>query len=389
MRIGVNALFLLLGRYGGLETYLRALLHAMPAQAPESDFVLFTERTNLGSFADDGVPNLREVLCRAPILRNRKARWATRIAYEYGFLSRRACSERLDVLFSPCFTAPAHPRYASVVTIPDMQQEDHPEYFSTIERRIFLPLMRQAARNAAHILTISEYAKTRIVATYDVSEARVTVTPLAADARFSIGVPATEMMRAQQAHGIRAPYILSVATLHRHKNLDLLIDAFRALRESGEHAMHLVLVGLSGTATEQLRTRIGAEGLGEVIRITGFVPDADLPALYQGASVFVLPSRYEGFGIPVLEAMASGTPVITTTATSLPEVAGDAAVLIDPDDTAGLVAALHRIVADQAYRTELIGRGRERATTFSWERTAALTLAALQAADANRRARSR
>jgi glycosyltransferase involved in cell wall biosynthesis len=380
VRIGVNALFLLLGRYGGLETYLRALLRELPLLAPDDEFIVFTERTNARSFGAASLPNLREVVCSVPALPNRKARWGTRIVYEYGFLPRRARKDQIDVLFSPCFTAPAHPAYTSVVTIPDVQQEDHPEYFSAIDRRIFVPLIGRSARTAAHILTLSTYAKHRIVALYGVPEERVIVTPLAADARFSAPVSEADIARVQRVHSLRPPYILSVATLHPHKNIDALIDAFSALRAQMAPAPQLVLVGLRGMAAEQLQAHIRRAGLSEVIRLTGFVPDADLPAIYRGAAVFALPSRYEGFGIPVLEAMASGVPVITTTATSLPEVAGDAAILVDPDDRAALVAALWGALTDEALRGDLIARGHIQTRRFAWRQTAETTLATLRQA---------
>ncbi len=334
MRVGINSLFLIPEGVGGSETYLRNLIRELPALDPAIAYTLFTNRENAGTFEVPAGANVREVPC--PV---RAVRRPERLAYEYGLLPVRAQRHHLDVLFSPGFTAPARRGYASVVNILDMQPEDMPENFTPFYHFVHTRLMRRAARSAAHVLTLSEHAKRRIVAVYNIPPERITVSHLAAEPVYFTRVTPEEIARVRQTYGIRSPYILSVATLHPHKNLDALIDAVVALGKSGDRAVQLVLVGLRGNAAATLREKIRAAGIEELVVMTGWVPDADLPPLYQGATVYVLPSRYEGFGIPVLEAMASGTPVITTTAASLPEVAGDAALLVDPEDRAALVTA--------------------------------------------------
>ena len=270
-------------------------------------------------------------------------------------------------------------RYASVVTIHDMQHEDMPELFPWLDRTVFLTLLRRVARNAAHILTMSEYTKERIIARYGIPPERITVGYNAASPAFFARVGPEEIARVRAKYGIVGGYLLSVATLHAHKNLDLLIDAVKVLRSQppGED-IRLVLVGLRGTAADTLAAKIRAVGGEAFMTCTGYVPDADLAALYQGATACVTPSRYEGFGIPVLEAMASGVPVVMSNATALPEVAGDAALMFDPADLAALVAALHRVLSDADLRAALIARGVARAQQFTWRRTAEITLAVLQ-----------
>jgi len=377
VRVGVNAMFLALGQYGGVETYTRALMRELPTLDDAIKYNIFTPPQAAGTWHAGGT--MREILCPLPRIANRKVQWAARLAYEYGVLPSRAVRGRCEVLFSPCFTAPIRPRYASVVTIHDMQHEDMPELFPWLDRTVFLTLLRRAARDAAHILTMSEYTKGRIIARYGIPPERITVGHNAASPAFFARVGPEEIARVRTKYSVTGRYLLSVATLHAHKNLDLLIDAVKALRlQSPGEDLRLVLVGLRGTAADPLSAKIRMVGGEEFITRTGYVPDADLPALYQGASACITPSRYEGFGIPVLEAMASGVPVVTSNATALPEVAGDAALMFDPADLTALIAALRRVLADADLCAALIARGTARAQQFTWRRTAEITLAVLR-----------
>ena len=380
MHVGINALFLVLGRYGGIETYLRNLARELPLVDPSVTYTLFTGPASAGTFAVGNAPNFHEYRCPFPSIPNRKLAWASRLAYEYAVLPRYVQQRGVDVLFSPCFTAPARRAYVSVATIPDVQHEDHPENFPAVDRLAFTRVLRRTARTASHILTLSEYAKRRIIEVYGLPPERVTATPLAADPVYFTRIAPDEIARVRHMYGLRAPYLLSVATLHPHKNLQMLLEAYAMLKQTDPESPSLVLTGLRGMAAEAIERSIAAMGLTNDVRITGWVGDADMPALFQGASVFVLPSRYEGFGLPVLEAMASGVPVVTTTATSLPEVAGDAALLVDPDDREGFVSALSRILTDADLRHSLVDKGCMRARQFTWSKTAGTILDVLQRA---------
>lgn len=374
-RIGVNSLAFDPLSAGGVWTYLWNLLRELPTLDDTTHYTLFTNRENAGAFDTQGATNVRQIAC--PVTMTRRL---SRFAYEWGFLPVRARQEKIGVLFSPFFTSPFRLGYKSVLTVHDVLYKDFPEQFASLEQSFFNTVFDSTVRSATHILTVSDDAKRRIVHAYRLPPERITVAHLAASPVYFTRVDREAIDRVREKYGVHTPYILSVTALRAHKNLEVLIDAFDALRRTFATPITLVLVGLRHTAEGAVTARIRALGLEEEVILTGYVPDSDLPALYQGARAFVLPSRYEGFGLPVLEAMASGVPVLTTTATALPEVAGEAALFFDPDDRGALVAGLRRVLGDEGLRREMVERGRERARQFTWRKSAEVTLAAFQRA---------
>jgi len=367
-RIGINSLAFDPTSAGGVWTYLWNLMRELPTLDDTTHYTLFTNRENAGAFDTPGATNLRRIAC--PVTMTRRL---SRFAYEWGFLPVRARQERIGVLFSPFFTSPLRLGYKSVLTVHDVLYKDFPEQFASLEQSVFNTLFGYTVQSATHILTVSEYAKRRIMHAYHLPAERITVAHLAASPIYFARVDQEAIRRVREMYGVHTPYILSVTALRAHKNLEVLIDAFDALRRTIATPLTLVLSGLHDSAGGAVAARIRALGLEKQIIRTGWVADSDLPALYQGASAFVLPSRYEGFGLPVLEAMASGVPVLTTTATALPEIAGDAALFFDPDDRRALVAGLEQVLGDAALHRELVGRGYERARQFTWRRTAEIT----------------
>ena len=240
----------------------------------------------------------------------------------------------------------------------------------------------KCAQKRDHVITISNHAKGDIHRLLGIPLDRISVTYIAAEESFRPVADPADRETVSRRYGISPPYLLYVGGLvysDPRKNLDTLLDAFAAVVADGEE-LTLVLAGKKGRLAETLETRVARAGLGGRVVFTDFVADADLPALLSGARAFVYPSRYEGFGLPVLEAMACGAPTIAYRATSIPEVVGeDGALLVPPDDTRALVQALREVIERSDLRAELSKKGIARARAFSWDRTARETVAVYRA----------
>lgn len=258
----------------------------------------------------------------------------------------------------------------TVLTVCDLSCFDHPEAHPAERVSLMQRDMPASIARADHIIVISEATGAALRRWFDVDPARITTTYLAADARFRPHA-AAELAPVLATWGLTSgQYVLSVGTLEPRKNLTALFEAYAGLSSGLRQRFPLVVAGMSGWHTQGLMK--SAEGLisrGE-LRLLGYVDDAIVPALYAGAAAFCYPSRYEGFGLPALEAMACGIPVITSNRTSLPEVVGDAGLMLDPDDVPGLRERLRELLEDRLLAQDLGYRGLVRAQTFSWERCA-------------------
>lgn len=286
------------------------------------------------------------------------------------------------------FTAPPFPPCPVVTTIHDLSFEHLPETFKRRSRAQLRLTVRRTARKAALILTLSEFSRRDIIETYAVDPERVMVTPAAASSRFKPVVDETKLKEMRARYGISANYFLSLGSIQPRKNLTRLIEAYSYLRAArpGDKLPQLVIAGKRGWLDSDVFRAAQQDGLTESVKFIGYVPEEDLPALYSGAMCFVYPSYFEGFGLPVLEAMQCGAPVIAGNRTSLPEVATDAALLFDPFDTRALGEAIARVIDHPDYRAELRVKGLERVTAFRWIETARLTLKAYERAAASRSA---
>jgi len=290
-----------------------------------------------------------------------------RIPFLYPRLARQ---DRLGLLH---MTYVAPPRLACplVLSIHDVSYRIFPRFFSPRVRLQLALTVGPGVRKARRIIAISESAKRDIVRFYGVNPRRVVVTPLAAGAHFS-PQSESEIRRVRQAYGLPERYVLAVGNKQPRKNLPRLVQAFGSLAAEMPELV-LVIAGQSGWQGSEVENVVKEMGLGRRVRFTGFVPGADLPALYSGADVFCYPSMYEGFGLPPLEAMACGAATITSNTSSLPEVVGDSALTVEPTSVADLTEALRTLLDNEAMRREYSRRGIERASLFSWDRTARLT----------------
>ena len=296
-----------------------------------------------------------------------------RLLWEQMALPTLLQRNRIDVLHSPHYTRPlAQLPCASVVGIMDMTFFLIPQYHTRIKRVFFRSMIRASVRRAERFIAISESTKQDMQQCLGIEPDRIDVTPLAVSPAYRPDVDIASRESVRNKYDLPDRYVLFVGRLEPRKNLPRLLDAYDAARARVPNPPALVLAGARGWHSGDLDRRIG--GMTDRVRSLGFVPEEDLPALYSGADVFIYPSLYEGFGIPVLEALACGVPTITSNISSMPEVAGDAAELVDPQNTEAIANALQRLLTDRGLREELRRRSRLRAVAFSWDETARLTV---------------
>ncbi|MCA1594639.1 MAG: glycosyltransferase family 4 protein, partial [Acidobacteria bacterium] len=352
----------------GNETYAANLIEALAEIDPSNLYTLYVTRREAVERFGGRWPNVRvrRTLPHTPLLR---------IPVTLSAELRRRPVDLLHVQY----TAPPFAPCPVVATIHDLSFEHLPATFKRRSRMQLRLTVRRTARAAAHIITPSEFTRRDIVNTYAIRPERVSVIKLAASPTFKPANP-EEVERARRRYGIEGEYILAVGSIQPRKNLARLIGAYADLRRerSSDKLPQLVLVGKKAWLYGQTLRALEERGVSDSTILTGYVSEGDLPALYTGALCFVYPSYFEGFGLPPLEAMQCGTPVITGNLTSLPEVVGDAGLLVDPHDTEALGRAIARLIDDQNLRAELRAKGLERARLFNWHETARQTLKAYQ-----------
>lgn len=290
-------------------------------------------------------------------------------------LPRAASRGAVDVIHAPAYTAPFWAASPVVLTIHDVSYERHPEWYPYRRDWLRRAFYRRSARAAAHILTDSTFSAAEIAAAYAIPPDRITVAPLGVASTFA---PADADLPAALPAGVTPPYLLHVGDLHERRNLAMLVEAvLEARRHFGAlPALSLVVAGKDRGTGSGLCAIADAAGAPDAVVLLGLVSDDRLLALYRNAAALVYPSFYEGFGLPLLEAMGSGTPVIASRAACMPEVVGDAGVLLDPGDRAAWTQAIIDVVNDEDRRARMRSAGLHRAAEFTWERTARLTLEA-------------
>lgn len=357
MRIGIDA-HAIGSQQSGNETYYEQLLkHLATIPTNGARYVIYY--TNPGGAARIPASEkfcLKRLWPATPL-------WRVPIGFPLEF--RR---EKLDV-FHAQHIIPPFCNCKSVTTIPDIAHEHYPEFFTATYRLCFRGLIRRSAQRADHIITVSDYSKNDISTTYHIDPDRITVTYEGAGSDF---FPRDKLECQQQVtrnYGIKAPFLLYVGRIQERKNLRRLLSAYARLnRESVDQK--LVLVGKKDWMSESMEAHLKALDLKGRVVFTGYVPSVDLPVFYNAAEAFVYPSVFEGFGLPVIEAMACGLPVLTSYGSSLEEVSGDAALLVDPLSEESIAQGLRKLLGDHSLRLRLGRAGLARSAKFSFKNTA-------------------
>lgn len=371
MRIAIDASTI--STQGGPRTYLLGLLDALFRVDNQNDYIVFyNDPVHLGRF-----PQARELVLpgKSPL---------ARLWREHVLLPLACRRERVELLHCPKSAIPYFsPGCPVIVTLHDLIPVKHPELEKAAAQLYWRLHIGRAARKSDFVITISEWAKAEIMAEYAVSAEKIAVIMQSFDP-FMLEARDPETGRSVRAkYGLPPDYILYVGTIQPRKNLATLIEAYHCLSVEMAKPPRLVIVGRKGWLYEDLFAKIKKLNLTAEVLFTGFVPDEDLPYLFDGAQVFVYLSLFEGFGRPPLEAMACGVPVITSSTTAIPEVVGSAGITVSPLDVQAVTAALVTVLNNKDEAARLRELGRAQAQKFSWENAALETLDCYRSVVAN------
>jgi len=343
----------------GIGTYVRNLLFQLGQIDPDTEFLVLcrpADRDLVASFGSNLTPILEPAL---PYSISEQVRIPLAL--------RR---ERVDLYHATHYVLPPLTRRRSIVTIHDCIHLMFPQYLPNRAAYAYAKaFLWSATQQARRILTVSEASKRDILRLFDVPAERVSVIYNAIDERFRIPPDPERVEQVRERFQLNDDFVLYVGNIKPHKNVERLIDAFAEVRQAGLDHLKLLVIGDEITRYATLRRAVHRGKLHKHVRFLGFVPTETLSILYRLASVFVFPSLYEGFGLPPLEAMACGTPVVTSNISSLPEIVGDAAILVDPYDPRSIANGIRQAIEDRTLREKLTTRGLARAGHYSWERS--------------------
>ncbi|MCY4537783.1 MAG: glycosyltransferase family 1 protein [Chloroflexi bacterium] len=351
---------------GGIGRYVRELTAAMALEDPVTDYRLFVAGSKRNQLSHPPGPNFD---WRTTIL---TPRWLARIWQRARVpLPVEAFTGPVDLFHATDFVMPPTlPRTRSLLTVHDLSFIRVPDAASPSLRRYLEAVVPRSVKRADHVLADSQATKDDLMEFYRTPADKISVLYSAVDSRFGRVTDESALQEVLDRHGLKdLAYVLSVGTVQPRKNYSGAIRALSRLRDEGID-LHYAVAGGSGWLEDEMYRSIRDTAMDDRVHILGFIPDEDLPALYSGARALLAVSLYEGFGLPVLEAMACGTPVITSNLSSLPEVAGDAGILVDPLDTEAISDAIMRLLTDAALRKQLVAAGLEHVKRFSWARAA-------------------
>ena len=360
MRIGID-IHAIGRRQTGNETYIRNVVENLALLDLPHDFVLYHTLAREQFSGSFGKARVRRLWPHTHFVR---------IPVSFPLVLKR---DRIDLAHFQ-YVAPPWCPCPTVVTLHDISYELFPENFHPLDRKRMQLLVPLSARKAAHVITVSEFSRREIIERYGLPEKRVSVTYHGISDQFREPRDAAWIASMTERFGLAKPFVLGVGNLQPRKNLERLVMAFARLRAAGAD-WELVLVGQMAWHGQRVNRIVQDLGIADAVKMTGYVSEEELIALYRRAGVFAFPSLYEGFGLPVAEAMTCGVPVLTSNTASLPEVAGNAAILVDPRSDEEIHDGLRRLVEDAGLRAELSTRGRQQAARFSWKDTAARTAA--------------
>jgi glycosyltransferase involved in cell wall biosynthesis len=354
-------------RSAGVNRVIHHLLAELPRVPGREQYIVYAPRSDLNRRLLSSA-RYRRRLTRLPVERP-----PVRIGWEQTVLPVELVRERADLLHALGFVSPIAWRGKTVVTVYDLSFMRFPEVYNRPNRVYLNTFTPPSLRRADRVITISEDARRDVIELCGVPPERVTPILLAADDRFQPASP-DQIAAFRARHGLPERFVLYLGTLQPRKNIETLVRAYAQLRNEGSDDHALVIAGGRGWQFDSIFDLIRELGIEAFVHLPGFVPDDDQPLWYSSATVFAFPSRYEGFGLPLLEAMACGAPVVSSSASSLPEVVGDAGLLVDPSDVEGWCSALRQLLEDEPRRAALAAAGRTRAQGFSWRRMAAETV---------------
>lgn len=376
LRVGIDARFLTHPQPGGFKTYTTSLIEALARVDRVNHYSLYVDRPICPSLAVEFGPNITvvEVPEIVPVI---GMVWREQVS-----LVRRAVRDRLDVFHSPTLSAPLSMPCPLIVTVHDMLWRGHETSLThnalTWRRRAMHAYYRsvptRAVRRASAVITVSEASKSAIVEQLHLDPSRVWVTLEAAGSHFAPVHDAARVAEVRRRRGLSSDYVLALGSADPRKNLSTLLRAYRGLSPELRQRFTLAVVMAHPRLAQTLHRQVEALGMNDRVVFLDAVDDDELAALYTGATAFVFPSLLEGFGLPLLEAMSCGAPVVAADNSSIPEVTGEAGVLFDGLSDAALTDALTRVLSDDVFRETLIRRGFARAAEFSWDTCARQTV---------------
>ena len=375
MKIALNAVSFAPDRMGGGETYFRNLVSSLQEVDSGNDYFLICNEQHVSSFQLSN-PHLRPLECSytkpSPL-------WYLRAAIRHftpiDILKPYMNSLNVDLIHHPfSILQPISHKIPSVLTFFDMHHEFFPEYFSTYELNARKKLWRPSAENATRIIAISKHAKMCLVERYDIAPGKIDVVYIGYDPQFHKIDSPDILESVRSRHGLHKPFMYYPAATWPHKNHKRLLAALRIMKELYGFNGQLVLSGIAMKANDEVTGEIERLGLRDDVVVLGYLPQEELPCLYNLARLMVFPSLSEGFGIPLVEAMACGCPVACSKVTSIPEVVGDAALTFDPGSAEKMAYKIWSLWSDDAMRQKFRTKGLERVRQFNWENMARQTI---------------